>query len=114
MMNIDEFYLCDDGRTNMEDQDIEIVEEPGTEVLNDTEQTERPHPNYPTQTVLTIRAIVGAYVLYLAYQIITSGDVISIPMWIGVAVFLIAGTGLVAISVKHLICGEYEGGKKDV
>ena len=98
----------------MEDHEIEKIEEPAEEVVDDSEQTESPHGKYPTQTVLTIRTIVGAYVLYLAYQIITSKDEISIPIWIGVAVFLIAGTGLVIMSIKHFICGEYEGGKKDV
>ena len=37
-----------------------------------------------------------------------------IPMWIAVAVFIVAGAALVIMSVKHFICGEYEGGKKDV
>ena len=64
---------------------------------------------YPTQTVLTIRAIVGAYVFYLAYQIATSEDAKSIPMWIVVVLFFIAGAGLVIMSVKHFIRGEYEG-----
>lgn len=67
--------------------------------------------NYPTQTVLTIRAIVGGYVVYLAYQIITSKNEITPLMWAAVALFIAAGSALVIMSVKHFICGEYEGGK---
>ncbi len=85
------------------------------EINEVNEITEEPRKkNYPTQVVLTIRTIVGAYVFYLAYQIVTSGDEISIPMWAAVVLFLVAGAGLVIMSVKHFICGEYEGGKKDV
>ena len=69
---------------------------------------------YPTQTLLAIRAIVGGYVIYLAYQLVTSGDKMSIPIWAAVVVFIIAGAALIVLSVKHFICGEYEGGKKDV
>lgn len=69
---------------------------------------------YPTQMILAIRTIVGAYVLYLAYQIMTSENEITPLMWAAVAVFIVAGTGIVVTSIKHFICGEYEGGKKDV
>ena len=70
--------------------------------------------NYPTQAVLTIRAIVGIYVAYLAYQIITSGDEKSPWIWAVVVLFILAGVGLVAMSVKHFVCGEYKDGKKDI
>lgn len=69
--------------------------------------------NFPTQAVLTIRAIVGGYVLYLAYQIITSDSEISPFMWAAVALFIIAGVALIVMSVKHFILGEYVGGKRD-
>ena len=70
-------------------------------------------PVYPTQVVLSIRAIVGAYLMYLAYQIITSDSEITTLMWVAVGIFILAGAALVIMSVKHFICGEYEGGKKD-
>ena len=70
--------------------------------------------NYPTQVVLTIRMIVGIYVAYLAYQIITSKEEIASLMWIPIVIFIVAGAALVITSVKHFVCGEYEGGKKDV
>ncbi len=75
--------------------------------------TENSKKNYPTQLALTIRILVGAYVTYLAYQVATSKDTVTTPMWIAVAIFIIAGVGLIVTSVKHLACGEYEGGRKD-
>ncbi len=94
----------------MEEKDNNITEvEESTEPEKDTTS----HTNFPTQAVLTIRAIVGGYVIYLAYQIITSDKEISPYMWAAVALFIIAGTALVVMSVKHFICGEYVGGKRD-
>lgn len=90
----------------------ETVEETGIKET-DTDNGKESPKNYPTQTVLTIRAIVGGYVMYLAYQIITSDSTKSPWMWAAVAVLLIAGALLVIMSVKHFISGEYEGGKKD-
>ena len=81
---------------------------PETEEIPDPEKK-----NYPTQTALAIRAIVGGYVAYLAYQIATSKSEVTPLMWVAVAVFTIAGVGLVAMSIKHFVCGEFEGGKKD-
>ena len=97
-----------------EDAAAEAVTEIETteETVVDTEPEEK-SKKYPPQMSLTIRAIVGAYVLYLAYQIATSDSEVTIPMWIAVGIFVIAGTGLVIMSIKHFICGEYEGGKKD-
>ena len=69
--------------------------------------------NYPTQAALIIRAIVGGYVAYLAYQIATSKSEVTPVMWAAVAIFTVAGVGLVAMSVKHFVCGEYEGGSRD-
>ena len=104
----------------------ENIEKPDEKIKNDTIETiseetveetaletapEEKKNNFPTQAVLTIRAIVGGYVIYLAYQIITSGNEISAWMWAAIALFIVAGTGLVVTSVKHFICGEYEGGK---
>ena len=81
-----------------------------TKTIEDAEKKK----TYPTQVVLTIRMIVGIYVFYLAYQIVTSPDELSVPMWAAVVLFFVAGAGLAVMSIKHFICGEYEGGKKDV
>ena len=83
----------------------ETVETSETDAVTDAEEETN---NYPTQTVLTIRAIVGGYVLYLAYQIITSGNDITPFMWIAVAIFILAGAGLIIMSIKHFICKEYK------
>ena len=93
------------------------MEEKNTEIIETVEEAEtepEKKSNYPTQVALTIRAIVGGYVVYLAYQIITSKNALTVPMWIAAGVFIVAGIALVVMSVKHYICGEYEGGKKDI
>lgn len=94
----------------MEEKDNNITE---TDSQTENEKDKGSHTNFPTQAVLTIRAIVGGYVIYLAYQIITSGNEITPLMWAAVALFIVAGVALVVMSVKHFICGEYVGGKRD-
>ncbi len=96
--------------TKPESAEPEIPEDAGQE----GEETSERKRILPTQAVLTIRAIVGGYLLYLTYQILTSGSEITILMWLALALFIAAGTGLIIMSVKHLICGEYQGGKKDI
>lgn len=85
------------------------------ELKKETEesQNESKGRNFPTQAALIIRALVGGYVAYLAYQIATSKSEITPIMWAAVAVFTVGGVGLVIMSIKHFICGEYEGGSKD-
>ena len=100
----------------MDDHELETIENAEIEQVDENTDTDKDsgQSNYPTQLALGIRAIVGAYVLYLAYQISTSDNEVTVPMWIAVAVFVVAGAALVIMSVKHYISGEYEGGKKDV
>ncbi len=96
----------------IEDAKYEELDNAGeTEDISDEKEN---RSKYPTQLVLTIRTIVGAYVIYLAYQIITSDGAKSIPIWAAVILFIVAGSALVIMSVKHFILGEYEGGRKDV
>lgn len=108
----------------MDNSELEPVEEAQFEELDVKEEADiaqtpgednkSGHSNYPTQLALAIRAIVGGYVLYLAYQLMTSENELTTLMWIFAGVFVIAGSGLVIMSIKHFLCGEYEGGKKDV
>ena len=113
-------------RNMMDSTDNNQIEDAAFEELDTEVSTDNTDPDadasgqdhslpgiYPTQVVLTIRTIVGGYLMYLAYQIITSGNPINAFMWIAVGIFIIAGAALVIMSVKHFICGEYEGGKKD-
>ena len=99
----------------MDNKDSNQVEDAAFEELDAVESMENNTGTavYPTQVVLSIRAIVGGYLMYLAYQIITSDSEITTLMWIAVGIFILAGAALVIMSVKHFICGEYEGGKKD-
>ena len=107
---------------NLNNDTSEIIEDTETtkpaEVTGEAQITETEEPkknnNYPTQMALTIRGIVGAYVIYLAYQLMTSKDELTALMWAAVVLFIVAGSGLVILSLKHYITGEYEGGKKDV
>ncbi len=109
----------------METEKNEITQVSETEVtetvtedtqIMETEEdvtNEQKGPVYPTQLSLTIRTIVGAYVIYLAYQIITSPDELTPFLWAGVILFIVAGSALVIMSVKRFILGEYEGGRRD-
>ena len=101
---------------SIDNETVETIEDAEVEELDNTvsENSDEGKRSYPTQVVLTIRMIVGIYVFYLAYQIVTAPDELSILMWAFVVLFFIAGAGLAVMSVKHFICGEYEGGKKDV
>ena len=92
----------------------EVLEETPNESEAIPEEDVKSGKNYPTQVVLTIRTIVGVYVAYLAYQIITSKEEIQPLMWVPIVIFIVAGAALVITSIKHFVCGEYEGGKKDV
>lgn len=69
---------------------------------------------YPTQLVLTIRAIVGGYVLYQSYQILTSGDEKSLLMYLLTGVLIIGGVLILGTAIKQFVRGEYEGGKADI
>ncbi len=69
--------------------------------------------SYPTQVALGIRAVVGAYVIYLAYQLFTSKNEMTPVMWAAAVLFIVAGTALIGFSIKHYVCGEYEGGRRD-
>lgn len=68
---------------------------------------------YPTQLVLTIRVIVGAYVLYSMYEVLSSGDEKSTLMYVAVALIAVIGLIILVWALKMLICGQYEGGKAD-
>lgn len=66
-----------------------------------------------TQAVLSIRVLVGAYVIYMAYGILTSGNDKSIFMILAAILLGIAGAILVALSGLQLMRGQYAGGKAD-
>ncbi|MCR5301180.1 MAG: hypothetical protein K6E49_01940 [Lachnospiraceae bacterium] len=101
--------------TDTETADTEAADTKAADTqITNTEDETGEKRSFPTQVVLTIRTIVGAYVIYLAYQIITSDEEVTPWMWAAVVLFIVAGAALVIMSVKHFIMGEYEGGKKDV
>ncbi len=70
----------------------------------------------PTKGMLTIRVVVGGYLMYLAYSLFTdSGS--SMPRWQIVAFsafFVIAGAAIIGLTAYLYFNGMYEGGKWDV
>jgi len=61
------------------------------------------------QTSLLLWLIVGGYLVYQAYQILTSdmGDANPTLLWIFSIVFIIAGAAIVALSLYAFIGGHY-------
>lgn len=66
-----------------------------------------------TQVVLTIRVIVGGYLVYIAYGLFTS-ETRTLPLTFAAVFFAIVGAVIAVWSLKHLVLGEYQGGKADV
>ncbi len=72
---------------------------------------------FPTQAMLTIRVVVGGYVLYLAYTLIRDRATSTMPKWAlitSLIIFIVGGIGVIAHSVYLYIKGMYVGGKADV
>ena len=109
---------------DMENKTADLPEETGTQLQTATEgevvedageesAAEGKKSSYPTQVALGIRAVVGAYVVYLAYQLFTSKNEMTPVMWAAAVLFIVAGVALIGFSIKHYVCGEYEGGRQD-
>ncbi|GEM_PF-4975260 len=62
------------------------------------------------QTSLTLWLIVGGYLVYQAYQILTGdmGDANHALLWIFSIFFIVAGTAIVALCLYAFIGGHYE------
>ena len=109
---------------DMENKISDLPEETGTTIQTENgedtakkageeEAVEKKKSSYPTQVALGIRAVVGAYVVYLAYQLFTSKNEMTPVMWAAAVLFIVAGVALIGFSIKHYVCGEYEGGRQD-
>lgn len=74
---------------------------------------------YPTQLMLYARLLVGGYLYYTVYSLISGGGIkeaqgLSKVFFIVAAVaFVVIGGILMVISAKALLEGRYEGGKMD-
>ena len=101
-----------------ENETVETIEGEIVDTVSDSSNSDTKESkggkSYPTQTLLAIRALVGGYVLYLAYGLFTSKDELTPLMWGAAILFIVAGVALVVLSIKHFVCGEYEGGKRDI
>lgn len=70
----------------------------------------------PTKTMLSIRLIVGGYLMYLAYQLYTEQNT-SMEHWkilMFCIFFVVAGAGIIGLTLYMYFNGMYEGGKADV
>lgn len=78
-----------------------------------------PTSKLPTQLTLTVRALVGGYLLYTDYQLIGSltnpDNTPQNKVFFGVAmfVFLVVGVFLLGLSAKYYKEGRYQGGAMD-
>lgn len=92
--------------TVIESQD-EIVEEK-SENVQDTKKK-----SYPSKGMLSIRIVVGAYILYNMYEIIVSDSEKSVLIYVLVAALTVAAGIIIVMSIIRYIKGEYSGGKAD-
>ena len=69
----------------------------------------------PTQGMLGIRLIVGGYLVYLAYDILSTESVMvpRVGIILFSILFVIAGSVIVVLTLRSFIKGEYIGGKAD-
>lgn len=69
----------------------------------------------PNQSMLAIKAVLGGYLVYLAYDVmsteILTGARIGITLFC--ILFVIAGVMLLFSTIRSFIRGEYVGGKAD-
>ena len=69
----------------------------------------------PNQSRLAIRAVLGGYLVYLAYDVMST-EILTGPR-IGITLFcilfVIAGVMLLFSTIRSFIRGEYVGGKAD-
>lgn len=80
--------------------------------MNDNKEKKKYLPN---QSMLAIKAVLGGYLVYLAYDIMST-EILTGPR-IGIilfcVLFVIAGIFLVITTIRSFIKGEYIGGKAD-
>lgn len=70
----------------------------------------------PNQSMLFLKGLIGGYLVYLAYDIISTEILAEARIGIIVAagLFVLAGIVLVITTVRTFIRGEYVGGKADI
>lgn len=83
---------------------------------NMNNKKEKKEKYLPNQSMLAIKGVLGGYLVYLAYDIMST-EILTGPR-IGITLFCIlfvmAGIFLVITTVRSFIKGEYIGGKADV
>lgn len=81
--------------------------------MNDNREKNKKY--LPNQSMLAIKAVLGGYLVYLAYDVMST-EILTGPR-VGIALFcvlfVIAGIFLVITTIRSFIKGEYIGGKAD-
>lgn len=81
--------------------------------MNDNKEKEKKY--LPNQSMLAIKAVLGGYLVYLAYDVMST-EILMGPR-VGIALFcilfVVAGIILVITTIRSFIRGEYVGGKAD-
>ncbi len=81
--------------------------------MNDNREKNKKY--LPNQSMLAIKAVLGGYLVYLAYDVmsteILTGPRVGITLFC--VLFVIAGIFLVITTIRSFIKGEYIGGKAD-
>lgn len=81
--------------------------------MNDNKDKKKKY--LPNQSMLAIKAVLGGYLVYLAYDVMST-EILTGPR-LGITLFcilfVIAGIVLVITTVRSFIKGEYIGGKAD-
>ena len=82
----------------------------------DNKRSNKKQQYLQSQSMLIIKAFLGGYLLYLAYDVISTEVLMETRMGIVLLciLFVVAGIVLVVMSVRSLIRGEYIGGKEDL
>lgn len=88
-------------------------------VIKMNETTNKTEKKLPTQMMLIVRVLVGVYLYYTVYSLISGGGIAAaeggnkIFFVLATILFVVAGAFLIVKSAKDLLAGNYEGGKLD-
>ncbi len=81
--------------------------------MNDNKEKKKKY--LPNQSMLAIKAVLGGYLVYLAYDVMST-EILMGPR-VGISLFcilfVVAGIILVITTIRSFIRGEYIGGKAD-
>lgn len=78
---------------------------------------EKKERSLPTKLSWYLRMLVGAYLVFIDYQIVQSskntGDPLTVPVILAMVLFAAAGSLIVLWGIRGLVRGQYVGGAMD-